>query len=435
MRVLIFCLIPLWLCAQTYTELLQLLEKSPSYQSAKELEKAAESLYLSSQGKNLPSLDATLSAIEFNDIPTMTLHLPSFPALSAPVGTRKHLEGALILSYPLFTGFAISSAIDKAKLESEQASLKVTNLKRNLAMHVTQLYSTILSEEKVIEAWQSSEKALNESFKKAKGFYEHGLLAQSELYAIEAKLYDAKATILHHQNLRKQLLNQLSYMLNTKIESLSTTSPSLKAFERPSVDEATSLALLHREDLQVMEKAIDVAQSSVELAKSKNYPNVALVGVIKRQGDSMELNGDGYTNADKSYAGVSVTWNLFNGYSDAHAIDAARASKMSAFFNLEEYRQRIEVEVQNTHLELQTLEAKLRSALLEAKANETYAHLTQGRFENQLVSADELSRALATLASSHAKVASLQSELFNQSALIWLECGWETFEKRLLKNQ
>ena len=92
MRALIFCLIPLWLCAQTYTELLQLLEKSPSYQSAKELEKAAESLYLSSQGKNLPSLDATLSAIEFNDIPTMTLHLPSFPALSAPVGTRKHLE-------------------------------------------------------------------------------------------------------------------------------------------------------------------------------------------------------------------------------------------------------------------------------------------------------------------------------------------------------
>ena len=431
MRALIFCLIPLWLCAQTYTELLQLLEKSPSYQSAKELEKAAESFYLASKGKNLPSLDATMSAIEFNDIPSMTLHLPSFPITSAPAGTRKHLEGALVLSYPLFTGFAITSAIDKAKLESDQASLKVTNLKRNLAMQVTQLYSTILAEEKVIEAWQRSQKALNDSFKKAKGFYDNGLLAQSELYAIEAKLYDANANVLHHQNLRKQLLNQLSYLLSTKIESLNATTPSLKAFVIPSEEDAKSFALLYREDLRVMEKAIDIAQSSVELAKSKNYPNVALVGAVKRQGDSMELNGDGYTNANKSYAGISVTWNVFNGYSDANAIDAARASKMAAFFNLEEYRQRIEVEVQNTHLELQTLEAKLRSALLEAKANETYAHLTQGRFDNQLVSADELSRALATLASSHAKVASLQSELFNQSALLWLECGWDMFEKHV----
>lgn len=430
MRHLLLFLLPLCLSAQTYTELLNLLEKNNSYKSAKELESASQSLYLSTQGKNLPSLDATLSAIEFNEIPNMSLHLPSFPSTTANVGTRKHLEGALILSYPLFTGFAISASIDKAKLESEQASLKVTNLKRNLAMHVTQLYSTILAEEKVIEALQSSQSAINQSYKKAKGFYDNGLLAQSELYAIEAKKYDIDAQILHHQNQRQQLLNQLSYILNTKIETVQSTS--LKAFGTAELNEVTTLALNEREDLQAMSKAIDVAQSTIELAKSKNYPNVALVGVVKRQGDSLELNGDGYTNADKSYVGISASWNLFNGFSDAHAIDAARASKMSAFFNLEEYKQQVSLEVENTRLELKTLEAKLQSALLEAKASESYTHLTQGRFDNQLISADELSRAIANLASAKAKVATLQSELFNQSARLWLECGWSVFEKKAL---
>ena len=105
---------------------------------------------------------------------------------------------------------------------------------------------------------------------------------------------------------------------------------------------------------------------------------------------------------------------------------------MSAFFNLEEYKQQVSLEVENTRLELKTLEAKLQSALLEAKASESYTHLTQGRFDNQLISADELSRAIANLASAKAKVATLQSELFNQSARLWLECGWSVFEKKAL---
>ena len=433
MRRLLLFLLPLCLNAQTYTELLNLLEKSNSYKSAKELESASQSLYQAAQGKNLPSLDATLSAIELSEIPNMTLHLPTFPAIKADVGTRKHLEGALVLSYPLFTGFAISANIDKARLENEQATLKLTNLKRNLAMHVTQLFSAIVAEEKVIDALLSSEIAINQAYKKAKGFYDNGLLAQSELYAIEAKKYDIEAQLLHHHNQKKQLLNQLSLIVNTKIETLQAGT--LQTFETPSENEAKEIAFHEREDLHVMAKAIDVAQSSVELAKSKNYPTVAMVGVLKRQGDSMELNGDGYTNADKGYVGLSASWNLFNGFSDAHTIDAARASKMSAFFSLEEYKQQIALEVDNTALEIKTLEAQLNSAKLEAKASESYTLLTQGRFDNQLISADELSRAIANLASTKAKVATLQSELFSQSARLWLECGWSVFEKKILTQK
>ena len=89
----------------------------------------------------------------------------------------------------------------------------------------------------------------------------------------------------------------------------------------------------------------------------------------------------------------------------------------------------------NTALEIKTLEAQLNSAKLEAKASESYTLLTQGRFDNQLISADELSRAIANLASTKAKVATLQSELFSQSARLWLECGWSVFEKKILTQK
>jgi len=48
-------------------------------------------------------------------------------------------------------------------------------------------------------------------------------------------------------------------------------STSLKAFGTAELSEVTTLALNEREDLQAMSKAIDVAQSTIELAKSKNY--------------------------------------------------------------------------------------------------------------------------------------------------------------------
>ena len=134
----------------------------------------------------------------------MTLNMPPlFSGIPAPVGTRRHLEGALVLTYPLFSGFAISATIDKAKLEGEQASLKRFNLKRNLALQTTALYSAVIAETKAIVALKSSENAIEKAYLKAKGYYENGLLAQSELFAIEAKKYDIHAQLIDRQNLRR----------------------------------------------------------------------------------------------------------------------------------------------------------------------------------------------------------------------------------------
>lgn len=433
MRFLLLVTLPLWLFAQNYHELLGLLENSYRYKSAQALKEASESLYQAAKGKNLPSLDASLSAIEFNEVPSMTLNMPPlFSGVTAPVGTKKHVEGALILSYPLFSGFAISASIDKAKLESEQAALKLTNLKRNLALQTTALYSAIIAEEKSTVALQSSHEAIQKAYLKAKGYYDNGLLAQSELYAIQAKQYDIQSQILDRQNTRKHYLNQLSALLNAKIETIEQNESS--SFSAPSETEALQTALAEREDVQAMAKSIDIAQSNIALAHSKNYPNVAIVGVVKHQGDSMELNGDGYTNADKSYVGLNVSWNLFNGFNDLHNVDAARASKLSAFFDMEAYKHDVATEMSNGFLELHTLEEKRLSAIEELRAAQTYATLSQGRFDNQLISADELSRALASLAASEAKVALIQSQLFNQKARLWLLCGWNTFEQHIGSN-
>ena len=68
---------------------------------------------------------------------------------------------------------------------------------------------------------------------------------------------------------------------------------------------------------------------------------------------------------------------------------------------------------------------------MQIKASTEYANLIRGRFDNQLASADELSRSIADWAAVKAKASILASERFNQTAILWLEAGLGTYQEKI----
>jgi outer membrane protein TolC len=422
-RLLTF-IFPTLIWAQSYQEVISGLDHSLMLQSAQQLETASLENYRAAEGKNLPTLDASVTAIKFQETPTVT-----FGLIKLPMGTKKHTEGSLTLTYPLFSGFAISSSIEKAKLSHEKAALEVADLKRNLYVNATKLYSAVAAVDEIIMAQEEAKIAISESYAKAKGLYDNGMLAPAELYAIEAKKFEIDAQITESQNRKSQALNQLSYLTGDKIKSAQIPTNKLPVIEE---NEMIAIALRQREDVLALTKSMDIAQSDVRIAQSRYYPNVALIGSLKGQGDSLEFDGDGYTNGNKSYAGVAASWNLFSGFSDIHTTEAAKAAKLASLLTLEDYKHRVTTEIDNAYLNVYATQSKLESARMQVKASGEYAKLTSGRFENQLAGADELSRSIADLASAKAKAAKLESELFNQTAVLWLEGGLNAFQDKVI---
>jgi outer membrane protein TolC len=422
-RLLTF-IFPTLIWAQSYPEIISGLNHSLMLQSAQQLESASLESYRAAEGKNLPTLDASVTAIKFQETPTVT-----FGSIKLPMGTKNHTEGALTLTYPLFSGFAISSSIEKAKLSHEKAALEVADLKRNLYVNATKLYSAVGAADEIIAAQEEAKNAIAESYAKAKGLYDNGMLAPAELYAIEAKKFEIDAQITESQNRKSQALNQLSYLTGDKIKSAQIPTNTLLIIEE---NEMIAIALSQREDILALAKSMDIAQSDIRIAQSRYYPNVALIGSLKGQGDSLEFDGDGYTNGNKSYAGVTASWNLFSGFSDIHTTEAAKAAKLASSLTLEDYKHRIAIEIDNAYLDIYATQSKLESAQMQVKASGEYAKLTRGRFENQLAGADELSRSIADLASAKAKAANLKSELFNQTAILWLEGGLNVFQDKVV---
>ncbi|WP_456452969.1 TolC family protein, partial [Hydrogenimonas sp.] len=183
--------------AESYRQILQKVDDALALQSAEQLEKAAGYIAEAAKGRNLPSLDAHLSAIHLKETPEMLLHFPAFPGPTGavPMGTKQKWQGDVTLSYPLFTGFAITAAIDKATLQKETARLKRLDLKRNLYLQATRLYSAVYAADRILEAQRKGLDAIKAAYKKAKGLYDNGLLPPADLYNIEAKKYAMEAQI------------------------------------------------------------------------------------------------------------------------------------------------------------------------------------------------------------------------------------------------
>ena len=424
MKKLLFIALSLPLFGQSYPQIISKVDNALTLQRANQLLQATKEMEKAAQGKNLPTLEASLEAIYLHQTPTMYLHLPSTPVMGLPMGKKERYQGELYLSYPLFSGFAISAAIDKAKLKTEKAKLQTKELKRNLYLKTTHLYSAIFALQQKELALKKAKDAINQAYAKAKALFEKGLLAPSELYNIEAKKYAITAQITDTDNKISSLYNTLSFLLNSQVKKIDTLYP----LPLPKKD-AILKASKTRADILALKKALRIDEMDIKLAKSSYYPKIALIAALKRHGDSLRLNGDGFTNADKSFVGAVMRWNLFNGLSDKHTLEAAKIKKVATLIVLQEYKTKITTNIDNAFLTLQALLQRLKSAKAEIKARQEYYRLTLGRFENQLASADELSRSIADLATAKAKKAAIKAAIFNQKAKIYLLGGLKSFKK------
>ncbi len=421
-------LIPAIINAQDFTTLLKLSQNNLQLQAKSQEVKAKKALYKLEQSKNYPTLDAKLSAIYLKDTPSMNFNLP-FAGMppKIEVGKRPNYTGEVGLSYPLFTGFAISNLIEKAKLDFEKTKLEKKDAKRKLYMNIASLYGSLYALNHAITANKDAYKAIDDAWKKASGFYKAGLLSPADLANIKAKKYEITANQKGLENQRENIKKLLSYITTTTINN-KTILPKIKL---PTKETLIQEALNKRADILALQKMLNMDESDIKLAKSTYMPNIALIGALKLQGDTLKLNGDGFTNPNKSYIGASMEWKLFDGFTTKHRTDAAKAKKMARILLLKDYQKNIQTTLENQINTLHTLILQKEAKKAQFDATQSYYKLTYGRFSNHLASSDELSRSIASKATAKAQLEKIISEIFTQKCKILLESSLKEFEENL----
>ena len=188
---------------------------------------------------------------------------------------------------------------------------------------------------------------------------------------------------------------------------------------------------LERGGYKALEKVLQMDEEDLRLAESTRYPTLAIEGALKTQGENLKLNGDGYTNPNKSYIALAAEWKLFDGFESAHRIEAAKAKRLGRILLLKDYKNRIETELQTALENLESLQSEKEAKTAQLSAQQSYYKLTRGRFENHLAGADELSRAIAAKAEAQARLKEIEARIFQQKCKILLESSLKSFEQSI----
>ena len=395
--------IPFLLMAQNFTDIQKEITNSTKYKIQQEKIKIYTQKLKSVKSINFGRLDLNYKGVYFFDTPTMKLSIPPLINDDLPMSDKTHFIGEIKYSYPIFSGFAISNMIKKSKLELIKQKLELSNLKRVLTIEVAKIYANIYSLNQQIIALNTQKEAILSSKKKAEGLYNAGLLDKSNLDEIDAKYFETIASIQNIKSQKKSLLETLSYIINKPVNKIDSISITHKEF-KPN--------FLKRADVKAIKQTLKIANTDIKIAKSKLYPSVNFAIALKKEADTALLDENDYQNIDKSYAGISITYNIFDGGEIRSKIEMAKLAKISnqLFFN--DYLKKIQTEYSNLLNQYNALFYQLNSAKKEIKARKSYYEYIKAKFDEGLADVSDLTDALAKLTASKAKKEIIKSQIF-----------------------
>jgi len=412
-KIIIF--IPFILFAQNFTEIKNEIINSTKYKIQQKKIEIYQQKLNSIKAINSGKLEFSYSGVYFFDTPKMKLTTLQPVAVNnnqliykkvsstLPMSDNTHYIAEIKYSYPIFSGYAISNMIKQSKLNLIKEKLKLKNLKRVLTIQAAKIYSNIYALNQQIKALKTQKEAILNSKKKAEGLYKAELLDKSNLDEIDAKYFETIAMIQNIKANKNSLLEMLSYLINKKVNKIENIKISHKNFT-PN--------FLTRSDIKAIKQTLKIADTNIKIAKSKLYPSINFAIALKKEADTPLLDKNDYQNIDKSYAGISINYNIFDGGEIKSKIEIAKLTKLTNQLFFQDYLNQIKTEYSNLLNQYNALFYQLNSAKKEIIARQSYYEYIKAKFDEGLADVSDLTTALAKLTASKAKKEIIKSKIF-----------------------
>jgi outer membrane protein len=276
---------------------------------------------------------------------------------------------------PLFTGFALSSRVDMAKLDIMARQLEKDQTVLDLARNVKSACYNVLLAKRLREVSEQEVETLAAHKRDAELFYREGLILPNDVLQAQVVLSNSiqlqekararlqKAKTLLNRLLNRQLDEDLDVMdMDTFLEPAYGLDP----------DVLCAQALKTRPLMQLLDISMQQLQHSLRIAKSGWYPTVSLIGQYEQSGDDPGTTENDFTNDYNASISVQAQWKFFQSGKTRAETDGAWRQINALRAGINRYQNQIREEVRNAVLDCQTARnniATATAALDQAKEN------------------------------------------------------------------
>ena len=265
--------------------------------------------------------------------------------------TRHIFAGSVLVTQPVFMGGSIVALNKLADLNESFASNSASIRRQSVIYSTDQAYWQVVSlkhKKRLAESYLELIKKFDSDVQR---MIEEGVATRSEGLSVSVKVNEAEMTLQRVNDgmvLSKMLLCQMVGLpMNEQITLADEDTENLAVVTlQPQLDVAQ--AIENRPELKMLENTVDMSKQATNILKAGNLPQVALMGGYAVSNPNV-LNGfekkfGGFWNV-----GLLVRVPLWNWGDVAYKVRASKGATAIANLELEEAREKIELQVnQNT---------------------------------------------------------------------------------------
>ena len=314
------------------------------------------------------------------------------PGVTVAFGSKNNYQWQGTITQPLFTGFALSSAYELAKLGIDLSEMELELEKLDIALKAKEAYFNVLKADKAVEVAQSAVEALQSHLKVAKNFYDVGMIPVNDLLKAEVELANAEQNLIKAQNGAKLSRASFNIVLSKPINSpvevqdIQDYTPEIVDF-----DKFYNQALLKRPEIRSVQINDQQLEQQIRLSKSKYYPEVALTYNYTKAGTSPSLSGSSSLLDTNSWQAIaSLSWNLWNWGSDHYTVRQKELNKQELVNTKKSIEDGIRLELKKAILDLQETEKRIPAAKKAVEQGEENLRVSNERYKAQVTTSTEV---------------------------------------------
>ena len=288
--------------------------------------------------------------------------------------THNMFAGSVMLTQPVYLGGAIKAANKIADINVDMAANSLELKRQGTLYNIDQAYWQVVSlrqKQKLAESYLELVKKLNGDVHK---MIEQGVATKGDGLSVSVRMNEAEMALTQVTDglsLSKMLLCQLCGLPvseNIALADEETADLSLK--DAAAIAAAPSLAMQNRPELKVLQNTVDLTRQTTNLMKAGNLPQVLLTGGYA------VTNPNTFNGFEKKFGGfwnvgVLVRVPIWNWGDVKYKVRASKGATTMANLEMEEARELIELQVNQSNF----------------KVNEAYKKLTMA--QSNVANADE----------------------------------------------
>lgn len=278
--------------------------------------------------------------------------------------TRHMFGGSIMLTQPVFMGGAIIAMNKMADLGEDMAANTTEARRQETLYQIDQAYWQVVSlrhKQKLAEGFLNLVKKLDSDVQK---MIREGVATRSEGLSVSVKVNEAEMAVMKVNDgltLSKMLLCQLCGLpVDEQVTLADEETEHIAAVNMVANDQQASY-LENRPELKMLQNVVDMSHQATNILKAGNLPQVLLMGGYTA------TNPNVYNGFQRRLGGV---WNIavmmrvpiWNWGDVAYKVRAAKGATTIAQLELEEAREKMELQVSQSQFRVSEAAKKLQLA-------------------------------------------------------------------------